>query len=510
MIDDSGLMIERETFLQFNHHSSFIHSSFISLIRMIHDFIECTLAQVDDLAELKVSLAALHMLSQKASAAPSITERELMAHPAVRDGLSFAAIALRPALQRAVARGTLLCAAIGNDEPRYFANDEAGRRAADAIHMAMAQVDAQSQGALLLRELAREIERLEVIDVYASSHDDVSLVEEWLMRGYSEAEIQAAVKATLRIPRPKHIPPRTLRQCAPTLMAQPPAAPSDYYEVVVAKTARPPEEIVNVRERLGRWPNGREFSLVRMAASMFGLRATLDCLKRISNGHGMSAEEIDSLIPLLAEQEEAAMALQREIARSELYIRELILIYESSFGMPPTSMIADEMRLVWHDVSDMALWRSVFQYAANQNKRSWSYVKKLLQQPSPDVFMPPPANETAQLVFNEYKRRVNWTLDASVAAEINALAQQIPDVTRWNAAFNKAAAANALRWDYIKKVLTTASQGGAKTSKAGKDGKRGQTPVRPGRTYNRPQVEYTDEQRAAAEERARKELETED
>jgi hypothetical protein len=85
-----------------------------------------------------------------------------------------------------------------------------------------------------------------------------------------------------------------------------------------------------------------------------------------------------------------------------------------------------------------------------------------------------------------------------VAAEINDLSQKIADAVRWTAAFDRAAAANALRWDYIKKVLTSV-QGETK------DGKRKSIPKgrATGGSGRRPQVEYTDEQRAAAEERAR-------
>jgi hypothetical protein len=460
---------------------------------MIDDFIQHNLADIDDLAELKVSLVALHVLAHKLSPAPSITERELMAHPAIRAGLSFPSITVRPALQRAVARGTLLCASIGSDEPRYFANDEAGRRAADAIHLATAQVDAQSRSAEVLRTLAREIERLEVVEVYAPAPDDLGLIEEWLTRGYSVDEILVAVHETLCAPRSKRSPPRTLEMCASVLTAQPPIAPSEYYDVVVARTVHPPEEIVNLRERLSRQPNGHEYSLVRLAVGLFGRRAVLDGLKRISHGE---AVDVDSLIPLLAEQEEAALAIQRGAARAEWRLRELVELYESCFGMPPTSTIADEMHLLWNEVNDMVVWRSAFEHAAREEKRSWPYVRKLLQNPSPEVFIPKPANDTASFAFNEYRRRVG-RLDPKVAREINDVAQTITDTSRWVHAIDQAANANALKWSYIKKVLTSSPE--TKT----KDGKRRQTTGRSGRSFGRPQVVYTEAERAAAEERAR-------
>ncbi len=475
---------------------------------MIGDFIDNMLAQVDDLAELKVSLVALRLLEAKLSPAPFVTEAELMAHPAIRDGLSFASITLRPALQRAVARGTLLCASAGYGEPRYFANDEAGRRAVEAISAVASQpADDSPRCAAVMARVAREIERLEAIEVYEPQPEDLLSIEEHLARGYTEDEIVAAVRAALRVPRPKGTPPRTLRACLASLASQPPAAPSEYYRVIVAKTMPPPEEVVNLRERLGREPNGREYDLVRVATGMFGLRAVLDGLKRVTRDDGV---DVDALIPLLAEREEAALALQRADVRQELHMRELTALYEASFGLPPTSTVAEEMRLLWNEVNDLDLWRSVFGYAAGQNKRSWPYVKKLLRHPSPDVFTPRPVNDTARLAFDEYRRRVNRTLDGHIAAEINALAAQVTDPAHWVAAFDRAADANALRWDYIKKVLTTASRPDPdRKRRGGKDGKRGQASSRQGRTYSRPQVEYTDEQRAAAEERARRELEAE-
>jgi hypothetical protein len=468
---------------------------------VIDEFIRTALAQVDDLNELKVTLVALRLLGQKSAPAPSLTEPELMAHPVVRDGLSFPGISLRPSLQRAVARGTLLCAHVG-EQPRYFANDAAGRRAVESLEQVDAAPEAQSGLAVrVLGVIAREIERLECIDVYPVDAGDLDLVEHWLAQGYTQNEIVAGIQSVLHTPRPKNIPPRTLRTCAPAVSRHPPAASTEYHRVVVARTERPTEEVVNLRERLGRPPSAREFNLVRTAAGMFGLRAVLDGLKRASNAGRV---DVDGLVVLLAEQEEALLALERAEVSDDTRLRDLVQLYEASFGLPPTGAIADEMRLLLQEVPDAALWRGAFAYAAERGRRSWPYVRKLLQNPAPDLYLPQPVNETAGWVFNEYRRRVNRMLDASIASEINQLAQHVGDTARWSQAFDKAAAANALRWDYIKKVLTSA-QGEAK------DGKRKSTTKgqRSG-SYRRPQVQYTDEQRAAAEERARQELESED
>ena len=96
-----------------------------------------------------------------------------------------------------------------------------------------------------------------------------------------------------------------------------------------------------------------------------------------------------------------------------------------------------------------------------------------------------------------------------IANEINQIAQQVSEFTRWLEAFDAAARANALNWNYIKKVLTSTNEKTIDPKKATvKDGDRKpkRTPAKSGSgsTYRRPQVEYTDEQRTAARERARK------
>ncbi len=469
---------------------------------MLDDFIQLNLAHVDDLSELKVSLVALRLLEQKVSPAPSITERELMQQPAIRDGLSFAAISLRPALQRAVARGTLVCAQVGEGELRYFANDDAGRRAVDALGSPAldAKPGAQTHDALL-RALGKEIERLELIDAYAVDDNDRTLVEEWLARGYAEAQMLAAVQVSLHEPRRKQLPHRTLKDCNAALSAMPPADPTEYYRVVVARSTKPvPEEIMLLRERLGRWPNAREFEQARAAVGLFGRKVTLEALRRAPL-EGASA--MDGVIAALAEQEAAELAMQRNAVEDEAEVREMAALYEQAFGVPPTGVVMDEMRLLRKDAPDIAVWRSAFAYAINQNKRSWAYVRKIIQNPSPDVFAPQPANATAVFAFAEYKKRVNRMLDGSVAREINDLAAKIDDTVKWTAAFDKAAAANALRWDYIKKVLASQDEPADKNHGRKKPAAKQHTGKQRGSTFRRPQATYSDEERAAAEERAR-------
>ena len=95
--------------------------------------------QIDDLAELKVTLLVLRRLAQMQSdAAPWITLAELQADPAIRTALGDAVDAqLADALARAVTRGVLLVAewrlSDGTVEQRYLANSPRGRAALRAM-----------------------------------------------------------------------------------------------------------------------------------------------------------------------------------------------------------------------------------------------------------------------------------------------------------------------------------------------------------------------------------------
>jgi len=134
--------------------------------------------------------------------------------------------------------------------------------------------------------------------------------------------------------------------------------------------------------------------------------------------------------------------------------------------------------------------------------------------PSPTLFTPSPANATAKLAFDAYRQRVNRQLDPVVAGEINALAETLTDAVKWTMAFDRAAAANALRWDYIRAVLTSpgdeAAPAAATAKSAGARTTADRKPARRGATYRRAQAEFSEEERKAAEERARRELEEED
>jgi hypothetical protein len=480
---------------------------------LLDAFIQHTLASIDDLAELKVSLVALRLLELKQSETASVTEQELAAHPTLRDGLGFAPeIALNGALQRAVARGTLLrTTSLVPDEPRYFANNEPSRRILDAIESSEARLGEAQQRrpsnaprltAAILAALAREIEWLEMINAYPIGPDDERLVEEWLAQGYTQDEILAGAREALSVPRARGTPARGLADCSARIMAQPPLTPTAYYRHIVARTEPPPDEIIAFRELAGRWPGGREFNLVQAAVGIFGARATIETMKRTMIDGRV---DVDDIIPLLAEQEEAELALAREQAVPDLMLRELVQLYESAFGLPPTSHIAQDIGALAADVTDLAVWRGAFQYAAAQNKRDWAYVRRLLMNPSPALFEPQPANETARFAFNEYKRRIGkGSLPVSVAGSINQIATQVTDPMKWSEAFEKAEKANSLRWDYIEAILISPrrEQGAVEKARRSPSGPRAQS-----NGARRPKTEYTPEERAAAEERAQKQLE---
>ena len=440
---------------------------------MLDDFLQHALAEVDDLAELKVSLVALRLLELKQSETASITARELAAHPALRNGLGFAPeIALNAALQRAVARGTLLASMVAAlDEPRYFQNNDASRRMLDAIELAESArstthvISARNSLRSTLSVIAREIEWLETIDIYAPTPYDEEAVEEWLAQGYTQDEILRSIRETLNKPRPKGTPSRTLQYCAAQVTIKPPATPSAYYRTVVVNNnqllrddptiqkEQPLDKVIAFRELAGHWPNGHEFNIIQAAVGIFGDNATIDVMKRLVNSERAN---INDLLPLLAEREEAELALAREEALPDLKLRKIVELYEATFGLPPTSGIAQDMRELVNEVKDMEVWQSVFKYAAMQNKREWKYVYRLLLNPSPYIYEPEPVNDAARFAFSLYKRRVSrGILDPTVAREINEVASTITDEARWTQAIDIAASANALSWNYIKRVLTT-------------------------------------------------------
>ncbi len=98
------------------------------------------LPDIDHLGELKVTLHVFWLLTQKRGARPCVSGKELAADGRLIAGLASAATsgreALRDALDRAVARRTLLRVSTGSGTAQrdwYFVNSEKGRRAVDDL-----------------------------------------------------------------------------------------------------------------------------------------------------------------------------------------------------------------------------------------------------------------------------------------------------------------------------------------------------------------------------------------
>lgn len=100
-------------------------------------FFDNLLPLIDDLVELKVTLACFRVLSKKSGKLRWLTQTDLASDRDLLRGLGDAngrESEMERGLQRAVARGTLLVAHEGgSQEPLYFANTERGRSAVAAL-----------------------------------------------------------------------------------------------------------------------------------------------------------------------------------------------------------------------------------------------------------------------------------------------------------------------------------------------------------------------------------------
>jgi len=108
--------------------------------RIPEPFFSDLLPQIDDLAELKLSLYALWRLAQTADELRYLRRSDIQQDQIFMEGLADteadALLALDDALQRAVQRGTLLTAQVDLDQGvqiLYFFNTERGRAAVEAI-----------------------------------------------------------------------------------------------------------------------------------------------------------------------------------------------------------------------------------------------------------------------------------------------------------------------------------------------------------------------------------------
>jgi len=103
-------------------------------------FFDELLPEIDHLAELKVTLHIFFLLSRQKGRRPCVSGHELARDQRLLDGLATPAISggetLRDALERAVARGTLLRVSVDRDDRQrdwYFVNSEKGRQAIDDV-----------------------------------------------------------------------------------------------------------------------------------------------------------------------------------------------------------------------------------------------------------------------------------------------------------------------------------------------------------------------------------------
>jgi len=102
-------------------------------------FFSAVLPQIDDLAELKVTLHIFWATYQKRGYPRYVTYRELLGNPVLMKGLESNGPpdeVLQRSLEQAVSRGVLLHLALERDgdvDDLYFVNTEADRRAIDRI-----------------------------------------------------------------------------------------------------------------------------------------------------------------------------------------------------------------------------------------------------------------------------------------------------------------------------------------------------------------------------------------
>lgn len=476
---------------------------------MLDALIERTLAQIDDLAELKVTLVALWLIQRKGGGVASIDAPELSAQPALRQGLGFAPdLAIDAALKRAVARGTLIAVRpAAQTGPRYLWASDAALRWAAQAEAALARSEGKPVGgpsdALAIR-LARLIEKLEQVEAFALDGAQRALLDEFLASGYTATEIETALQRALRAPRASGSPARGLGDVSATLATAEPAQPSAYYRWKAGAMKVPPDGMVAFRERSGRWPTGSEYDVIVAAIGLYGEPAVVRTLAQTLT---REVGSLNRLLPALLEAQEASLAIERASVKPDPKLIDLQTLYEGFTGLPPTGAILTDMRqLLATDVPDLAVWKAAFEYSAVQNKRDWRYARAVALNPKPGVYVPAPVNDTARAAFDEYRRRVG-RLDEFIATEINALSQSVPDPARWKDAIDKAAAANLLRWDYIKAVLTNpANDSHAKQAQPKTPARRGGAD-RAGRgsSVRLPQVDDpSDSERASAQERARR------
>ena len=164
------------------------------------------LPQLDDLAELKVTLFVIAALYRKKGAPRYIGRTELLADAAVVESLrdlgDSVEATLDAALRQAAARGTVIALAVGEGkdaETAYLLNDEAGRQAAAKVAAGVLVLQGKKVRLVPLSEVAPS-------DIIAAYEDKIGLCtpavaarlkearrtfpEDWLLDAIQEAALQ--------------------------------------------------------------------------------------------------------------------------------------------------------------------------------------------------------------------------------------------------------------------------------------------------------------------------------
>lgn len=140
----------------------------LQLTQVPNQFFSELLPHIDHLGELKLTLYAFWRLPRSVGDFPYLTRQQLLEDELLMEGLQQEGLspaeALDEALERAVARGTLLRASLelgGSQQQLYFLNGPRGRAAIEAIHQGEWRPSGEAQAPVELRA-----ERPNVFNLY--------------------------------------------------------------------------------------------------------------------------------------------------------------------------------------------------------------------------------------------------------------------------------------------------------------------------------------------------------
>ncbi len=164
-------------------------------------FFSDLLPSIDNLPELKLTLYALWALARKEGRFRYLTRAEIAGDRLFMSGLSASGRETREvldeALERAVARGTLLCARLegqGENERLYFLNSPKGRAALEAL-----QRGAWHPSGLPEAPVELEIERPNLFSLYEQNIGPLTPMIAEVLRQAQEAYPAAWIEDAIRI-----------------------------------------------------------------------------------------------------------------------------------------------------------------------------------------------------------------------------------------------------------------------------------------------------------------------